>query len=161
IAGRVEDGPARPHVLLAELVQDDRARRRLVAEDLLPDRRLEAFDEVLRKPVRIERKRRRDRQAPQLPVTRRRVLPRPDLRAPPEGAARRGKPRRRVLVKGVEEPETRQVRKRGLSVAEDVLERLLAGVAERVRVGRWPHAEAVTDDDDGAGLQETRGPRRA
>src|SRR5262249_33459322 len=70
----VDDPLPRPLVLLPELLDDLRARGRLVAEDAPPGAVHERIDDVMGEPVRIRRKRLRRDDAHVLPVTRGRVL---------------------------------------------------------------------------------------
>ncbi len=61
-------------MLLAQFVQNRRARRGLVADDLMPDALLERGDKIRREAVGERRERLSERHARNLPVSRRRVL---------------------------------------------------------------------------------------
>ena len=144
----VDDRRAGAHVLFAELVEDHRPRRRLVAERLPADAPLVFGDDVGRKSVRIGAERILDDEPHHFPMPGRRVLPRADLGHPPERAARRlGRCR---LRKRVQQPEPREGRQRRMLRVEHVAERVRALVAEVFRVRQLADAEGVTDDDDGA-----------
>ena len=72
---RVDDPLARLLVLLAELLDDLGARRRLVAEHAARRRVHERVDDVVREAVRVRRQGLRRDDAHHLPVAERRVLP--------------------------------------------------------------------------------------
>ena len=148
----VDDGPAGAEVLLSVLPDHLRAGGGPVVEDLLPDRLLERLDDLGRKAVGIERECRVERQPHQLPVTRRRVLPRRGLGAASEGPRRSRKAGGSVGVERVQEAEARKVRQRRPPVAQDVLEGTRPFVPVRAGVGRRAHAQPVTDDHDGPRL---------
>ena len=110
VGGRVDDPLARLLVLLAELLDDLRPRRGLVAEHAAAGPVHERVDHVVREAVRVGRERRRRDDAHQLPVARRRVLA---LRAleQPAGDRRRARLRRAALERlDVAEAERLEVR---------------------------------------------------
>ena len=144
----VDDRRAGAHVLFAELVEDDRARRRLVAEGLAADAPLVLLDDVARKPVRIGAERIGDDEAHHFPVPGRGVLPRAHFVHPPECRLRRLA--RRRLRQGVQKPEARERRELRMFGGEHVAEGVRALVAEILRVGELADAEGVADDDNSA-----------
>jgi hypothetical protein len=74
VRGRVDDPLPGLLVLLAELLDDLRARRRLVAEDAATRLVHERVDHLVGEPVRVRRERRGCDDAHHLPVARGRVL---------------------------------------------------------------------------------------
>ena len=71
----VDDRLARAHVFGAEVVDDFRARRGVIAKRAAADALLERVDQLLREPVREHGKRAIEHDAHHLPVSRDRVLP--------------------------------------------------------------------------------------
>ena len=90
VGGRVDDPLARLLVLLAELLDDLRPRRRLVADHAARGAVHERVDHVVREAVRVRRQRLRRDDPHQLPVAERRVLA---LRALDQPAGDRGRAR--------------------------------------------------------------------
>ena len=151
--GRGVDDPfARALVLLAELLDDLRPGRGLVAEDAASGAVHERVDDVVREAVRVRRHRLRRDDAHQLPVPGRRVLA---LRAldQPAGDGRGARLRRAALERlDVAEAERLEVGKvEAADGAGDVAERVRALVPVLIGVRQRAGAHGVEHDHAGAG----------
>src|SRR4029453_3692447 len=122
---RVDDPLSRLLVLLAQLLDDLRARRGLVAEDAATGLVHERVDDLVREAVRIRRERRRRDDAHELPVAGRLVLALRARGEAPRGGGRIGlrrAPLERLDVAEAERLEVRQVE--AAHGARDVAERV-------------------------------------
>ena len=155
VGGRVDDPLAGALVLLAELLDDLRARRRLVADHPAARAVHERVDHLVGEPVRIGRERRRRDDAHQLPVACRGVLA---LRALEEPArdGRRVRLRRAALeLLDVAEAERLEVRAgRARRPPGDVPERVRAVVAVVGGVRQLAGADGIEHDHTGTGHAE-------
>src|SRR5581483_2037381 len=122
----VHDPLARLLMLLAELEDDVRPRRRLVPDHAAPGLVHERVDDVVREAVRIRRERLSGDDAHQLPVAGGRVLALRTLDQPAGDGGRTGL--RRAALKGLDVAEAE-----GLHVGEIEAPDRLGDVAERVR----------------------------
>ena len=186
VGRRVDDQRAGAHVLGAELVDDRGARRRLVAEHAAAGQARELRDDLRREAVGKRRERAVEHDAHHLPVPGDRVLPRRRLghaavRTERRTGRNRGDRRDRgdlfqedlcafsaffALSAVSSGPSicTRRSRPRLRSVGifsgtrlRDVADRVAALIAVRRRVRQLADADAVHDDDDGAGERRLRG----
>ena len=141
VGGRVDDGPAGGHVLVAELLDDARARGRPVAEDPPADRRLERLDDLRREPVRVGRERPLEHHPHHLPVAGGRVLAGAALDQAAVGRlpARRSERQPDDLAQA----ERGEVGQRHVHALEHVPQRVRALVPVRGGVGQRAGAAAV------------------
>ena len=107
---RVDDPLTSALVLLAQLLDDLRPGRRLVAEHAATGSVHERIDHVVRKAMRIRRHRLRRDNAHQLPVAGRRVLALRPLDQPTRHGRRAGLRRTALERRDVAEPERLEVR---------------------------------------------------
>jgi hypothetical protein len=144
---RVDDPLAGALMLLAELLDDLRARGRLVAEHTAARSVHERVDHVVREPLRVRRERRRRDDAHQLPVAGRRVLALRALEQPP-GDCGRARLRRAALerldVPEAERLEVGQVE--AVHGARDIAERVGAFVAVCGGIRKRSRAHGVQHD---------------
>ena len=143
----VDDPLACLLVLLAELLDDLRPRRRLVAEHAVTGAMHEGVDHVFGETVRVGRERRRRQHAHQLPVTGRRVLALRPLDEPPGDGGRtrlRRAPFERLDIAEPERLEARQIQPSHRS--RDVAEGVGSLVAVVRRVGQLARADGVQHD---------------
>ena len=147
VGGRVHDPLPRLLVLLAELLDDVRPGRDLVAEHAAAGLVHERVDHVVREAVRIGRHRDRGDDAHQLPVARRRVLA---LRALEQPAGDRGCPRLWRAALELHHVAEAERLERGQVEAADgaghVAERVRPLIAERGRIGQLSRADGVEHD---------------
>ena len=163
VGRRVDDRPARLHVLGSELVDDRRPRRDHVAERRPADSLFELGDQLRGEAVREDGKGPLEDEPHQLPVTGDGILARRHLGHPAVGRERRRRggldPPRSTTRPS---PSERSVGTRQPDVVSDVAERIAAAIAVTVSVRQLADAHAVEDDDDGpAGngrLRQTRQP---
>ena len=152
VGRRVDDPLARPLVLLSELLDDLRPRRRLVADHAAARAVHERVDHVVREAVRIRREGRRGDDAHELPVPRRRVLP---LRALEQAARDRGGPGlRRAPCERFHVPEAERLEIGKIEAADcsrDVAERVRSLVAVLVGIGKSAGTDGVEHDHAGSG----------
>jgi hypothetical protein len=143
----VDDPLARALVLLAELLDDLRARGRLVAEHAAPRPVHERVDHVVREALRIGRKRRLSDHAHQLPVARRRVLALGTLeQASGDGRSAR---LRRAAFERLDVPEPERLHVRQVEAAHrsrDVAERVRALVTVCCGIRKRSRAHGVQHD---------------
>ena len=152
VRGRVDDPLARALMLLAELLDDLGARRRLVTEHSATRAVHERVDHLEREPVRVGRQRLGRDDPHQLPVTRGRVLP---FRPLDESARDRRCARlRRATLERLDVAETEGFEGGQVEPADrprDIAERVGSFVAELGRVGKLSRAHRVQHDDACAG----------
>ena len=154
VGRRVHDPVAGLHVLGAELVDDHRARRGLVAEHAAAGLAREIVEEFRRESVWEDRKRAIEHDAHHLPVTRDGILAgrsfghaadgsrKAGIGALTGGRAERGDAAETKRAQG------RQGQRHG---ARDVAERVAAFVAVRRGIRQRADSDAVEDNDDGSG----------
>ena len=148
IGGRVDNRRAGAHVFFAELVEDHRARRRLVAERLSPNAFLVLFDHVRRKSVRVCAKRIGNDESHHFPMSGRRIFPRAHFVHAPERRRRRNVGRR--LRQRVQQPESAQCRQRRMLRLQNMPKRVGTFVAEVFRIRQLANAEGVADEENGS-----------
>ena len=117
----VHNRRVRADVLLAQLIKNRRTRCGLVADDGMPDALLKRRNESLREAVRKRRKRLRDRQTGNLPMTGGCILSAADLHAAPERPDGIGV-RRIVRTLDLPETELRQIRQRRMTCIHHMAE---------------------------------------
>ncbi len=150
VGRRVDDQVPGAQVLGAEVVDRPDAVVGGVAEHAAPRRRLERGDDLGREAAGIGPHRLRRDDAHQLPVTRRRVLSRPE-RVQPAVEDRVGGGRDAPERQRGAEPE--RAHRREVEPADrvgEVAERVRARVAVVGRVGQRPRPAGVEDDHEGA-----------
>ena len=138
VGGRVDDPLARLLVLLAELLDDLRPARRLVAEHAAGGAVHERVDHVVREAVRVGRERLRRDDPHQLPVADRRVLA---LRALEQPAGDRGRARlRRAALERLDVAEAERLQVRADRARRRRARRSRACPSPRRRTRRRPAA---------------------
>ena len=151
---RIDNGTPGADVLLPELLDDGGSRRGSVPENRPSDLLLERLDDLRGKSAGIGRERLRERTAHELPVPRRRVLARRDLRETPprrSGAFGRRDPLDGNDIPEPELPERREVQ--SAARARGMRERVRTLVAVARRVGEGANADAVDHYGHGPPLQ--------
>ena len=151
VGGRVDDPLPRPLVLLAELLDDLRPGRGLVADHAAARAVHERVDHVVREAVRVGRERLRGDDAHQLPVAGGRVLA---LRALDQPAGDRGRSRlRRATFQRLDVAEAERLHVRQVEAADglrDVAEGVRALVAVLGGIRQGAGADRVEDDHAGS-----------
>ena len=148
VSARVDDPLARPLMLLAELLDDLGAARRLVAEDAAARAVHERVDHLVGEAERIRRHRLGRHHAHQLPVAGRRVLALRPLEEPAGDRRRAGL--RRAALERLDVPEPECLERRQIEAADgagDVRERVRALVAELGRIRQLSRPDGVEHDD--------------
>ena len=150
---RVDDECSRLDVLAPVVMNDLRARIRLVADELPADARLKRGDDLGRESRRVRRHRVLADDARQLPMPRRRVLAARAFPQPCKRAARRRHAKRgclRCVLDAVdgEESERGEVRRRKSFRTHETQQRVARAVAEVGGIGRRADAEAVEHDEE-------------
>ena len=147
VGRRVDDPLARLLMLLAELLDDVGARRRLVPEHAAARLVHERVDHVVREPVRVRRHRGRRDDAHQLPVARRRVLALRPFEQPPGDRRRARLGRAALQLHHVPEAESLE---RGQVETTDgaghVAERVRPLIAELGRIWQLSRTDGIEHD---------------
>ncbi len=157
VGGRVDDPLPGLLVLLAELLDDLRARGGSVADDAPSSAVHERVDHVVREPVRIRRERRRRDDPHHLPVPGGRVLPFRALEQPTRDRRRSGL--RWAPLERHDVPEAQRLHVRQVETADgpcDVPECVGALVPVLGGVGQLSRPDRVEDDHARAGHLEGR-----
>ena len=150
VGRRVDDQCARLLLLAAVVVDDLRARVRLVADDLAAERLLELCDDFRREAVGVRRHRALRDDARDLPVARRRVLATRELAQTGKGADWLSLRRAAADAVDVEEAELLHVRRIVLLRSDDGAQRVAVAVAKFLRIRLCADAEAVENNDERA-----------
>jgi hypothetical protein len=150
VGRRVDDPLARALMLFAELLDDLRARRGLVADHASARAVHERVDHLVGEAVRVGRERARRDDAHQFPVARGRVLA---LRALEQPAGDRGRVRLRgAAFERLDVSETERLEVRQIEPADrvrDVSEGIRPLVAPVGGVGKLPRPDGVQHDHAG------------
>ena len=149
----VDDERTRLDVLAPVVMNDLRARIRLVAYQLPADARLKRGDDLGREALGIRRHRVLADDARQLPMPRRRVLAARAFAQPCKSAARRRHAKRGCLRRVLdavdrEEPKRGEMRRRKAFRTHETQERVARAVAEVGGIGCGADAEAVEHDEE-------------
>ena len=151
----VDDELPRLDMLASVVVDDLRARIRLVADELPADARLKRGDDRGREARRVRRHRVLADDARQLPMPRRRVLAARAFLQPRKRAARRRHAKRSCLRRVLdavdgEESERGEMRRGKALRAHETQQRVARAVAEIRRIGRRADTETVEHDEEHA-----------
>src|SRR5262249_28910678 len=157
VGRRVDDRKTGAHVLGAELVDDDRAGRRVVAERPASDAPLELGDDVCWKAVWKRWERVIEDDPRDLPVTGDRVLSRRPLGHASERAKGRIDPWHALDSRDARQAERTERRELQPDRARDVADRVAAAIAILVRVGQLADAHAVENGQNDSIRKDTKG----
>ena len=142
VGGRVDNRRALRQMLLAQFVQNRRAGRGFVADNLMPDALLKRGDKVRREAVGEGRKRLGERHARNLPVARRRILALAGFAAHAERTD--GVFIRRIMRAGnLPQPHMRHVRQRRMAGIHRVTNRAGAHIAIIRRVRQFTDTAGI------------------
>jgi hypothetical protein len=150
VGGRVDDRVTGPHVLGAELVDDRRPRRGVVADRAAADAFLELGDHFRGEAVGKRGERPIQHDTGHLPMTGDGILPRRSFGHPSVGAERRVDWRHPLHVGDARQSERTQRGERQWHETRDVAERIAAAIAVRIRVGQLADAHAVEHGQEDA-----------
>ena len=142
VAAGVNNRRMIPHVLRAQLLQDDGAGSGLVADTLVPDRLFIGIHEFLRETVREGRECAGDPHAGDFPVAGSGVLSLAGLPSPPPGAGYRPVP----AVSGclnIAKAHSRHVGQVRMSGSDDMSQGIGTGISVFRGVRRFPRADSI------------------